>query len=137
MDDWSTNQMPFTTIGSVDEKTLLEYQPNSEQLDVVDEYQAQVLLLLFLEGMTKFSPSSLSFQGIRRKLSLHQQILTNALNRLLEKDFIVKQPDDHYILTKKGAQFIQQYCPNLSDSSLNTPTIENSYNTEITADTFL
>ena len=96
MEDWSTNQMPYS-IGSVDEKILLNYQPNLDDLDIVDEYQTQILLLLFLEGVTKCSPPSLSFQGIKRKLDLHQQILTNALNRLLDKDFIQKSTDSYQV----------------------------------------
>ncbi|NVM01465.1 MAG: hypothetical protein HWN67_03970 [Candidatus Helarchaeota archaeon] len=136
MEDWSTNQMPYT-IGSVDEKILTAYQPNMDDLDIVDEYQTQILLLLFLEGMTKCSPPSLSFQGIKRKLDLHQQILTNALNRLLDKDFIQKSTDNHYILTKKGIQFIRTFSPNVSNSELNTPTIESVYKTDITAESFL
>jgi DNA-binding MarR family transcriptional regulator len=136
MEDWSTNQMPYS-IGSVDEKILTAYQPNVDDLDIVDEYQTQILLLLFLEGMTKCSPPSLSFQGIKRKLDLHQQILTNALNRLLDKEFIQKSPDNHYILTKKGFQLIQTFSPNVSNSDLDTPTIENIYKTDISAESFL
>ncbi|MHA1376948.1 MAG: hypothetical protein ACTSRG_01075 [Candidatus Helarchaeota archaeon] len=137
MEDWSTNQMPFTTIGSVNEKILTEFMPNLEYLDIVDEYQTHILLLLFLEGRTKCSPSSLSFQGIKRKLDLHQQILTNALNRLLEKEFIQKNSDNHYILIKKGFQLIQGISVNLDKSKLNIPKIENTYKTDISAEIFL
>lgn len=137
MEDWSTNQIPFTTIGSIDEKVLTQYHQSSEYLDIVDEYQTQILLLLFLEGMTKFSPSSLSFQGIKRKLDIHQQILTNALNRLLDKEFIHKNSDNHYILTKKGFHFIQSLTVDINKSDLNTPIVENTYKTDISAKLFL
>lgn len=136
MEDWSTNQMPYT-IGSVDEKNLIAYQPDMDDLDLLDEYQTHILLLLFLEGITKCSPSSLSFQGIKRKLDIHQQILTNALNRLLNKDFIQKSPDNHYILTEKGKQFIRAVSPDITTSEFDAPTIENVYKTDISAENFL
>ena len=141
MEDWSTNEMEYQIIGSVDDKILTKYQPSLENLDILDQYQTRILLLLFLEGTTKCSTSSLSFQGIKRKLDLHQQILTNALNRLIDKKFILKREgDNHYFLTQKGLQFIQLHV-NMTNSKLNHPkkwpTIERVYMTDISTDDFL
>lgn len=142
MVELATEGTQFTTIGSFNEKIITRYQPNFENIGILDQYQTQILLLLFLEGTAKCSTPSLSFQGIKRKLDLHQQILTNALNRLLEKKLILKSSsDNHYFLTKEGLDFIQSNSSNMTDLKLNStmdlPTIENIYITNISADNFL
>lgn len=148
MIDWNLpqDQVPGMGIGIVDDKIMSDlhddYQPSLEEVEYLDTYQFRILLLFALEGIAKRSISSLSFQGMRRKLELHQQILTKALNRLVNKQLIFKSSgDNHYLLTEKGQIFLQNILKNAkkskSDKKDQWKAIERTYSTQLSADEFL
>jgi DNA-binding HxlR family transcriptional regulator len=49
--------------------------------------------------------SILAFQGLKRKLGLHQETLSRALHRL-ESDHLVERTEDGYRLTQRGSEII-------------------------------
>jgi len=49
--------------------------------------------------------SSLAFQGLKRKLGMHQETLSRALHRL-ESDNLVERTEDGYRLTQRGSEII-------------------------------
>jgi len=49
--------------------------------------------------------SSLAFQGLKRKLGMHQETLSRALRRL-ESDNLVERTEDGYRLTQRGSEII-------------------------------
>jgi len=49
--------------------------------------------------------SNLAFQGIKRKLGMHQETLSRALHRL-ESDHLVERAEDGYRLTQRGTEVI-------------------------------
>jgi len=49
--------------------------------------------------------SNLAFQGIKRKLGMHQETLSRALHRL-ESDHLVERTQDGYRLTQRGTEVI-------------------------------
>ena len=49
--------------------------------------------------------SNLAFQGLKRKLGMHQETLSRALHRL-ESDQLVERTDDGYRLTQRGSRII-------------------------------
>ena len=49
--------------------------------------------------------SNLAFQGIKRKLGMHQETLSRALHRL-ESDHLVERTEDGYRLTRRGSEVI-------------------------------
>jgi hypothetical protein len=49
--------------------------------------------------------SSLAFQGLKRKLGMHQETLSRALHRL-ESDQLVERTQDGYRLTPRGSRII-------------------------------
>ncbi|MHA1144418.1 MAG: hypothetical protein ACTSRW_06755 [Candidatus Helarchaeota archaeon] len=146
MFDLQPPQEQRVNIGIVDKKLVFEmneeYCSELEKIDSLDSYQLQVLLLLVLEGLAKRSISSLSFQGIKRKLNIHQQILTKALNRLLDKEFISKRSDDnHYVLSDKGRNFLQRLLLQIKSRKTSSTNkwriIEQTHKTPLTAREFL
>ena len=54
-----------------------------------------------VRGIKDHKSMVMSFQGIKRLLSLHQAKLTKALNRLIQKDLLIKNQNG-YQLTLKG-----------------------------------
>ena len=49
--------------------------------------------------------SSLAFQGLKRRLGMHQETLSRALQRL-ESDNLVERTEDGYRLTQRGSEVI-------------------------------
>ena len=49
--------------------------------------------------------SNLAFQGLKRKLGMHQETLSRALRRL-ESDHLVERTEDGYRLTQRGSEII-------------------------------
>ena len=49
--------------------------------------------------------SNLAFQGLKRRLGMHQETLSRALHRL-EDDNLVKHTEDGYRLTQRGSEVI-------------------------------
>ena len=49
--------------------------------------------------------SNLAFQGLKRRLGMHQETLSRALHRL-ESDNLVKHTEDGYRLTQRGSEVI-------------------------------
>jgi DNA-binding MarR family transcriptional regulator len=64
------------------------------------------VLLLFDSDDAKLRKFSFGFQGIRRRLDIHQQTLTIALKRLVKKGIIAKNNDNEYFLTNHGENLI-------------------------------
>lgn len=64
------------------------------------------VLLLFNNDDAKLRGFSFGFQGIRRRLDIHQQTLTIALKRLVKKRIIAKNDDQEYFLTKHGGSLV-------------------------------
>ncbi len=64
------------------------------------------VLLLFDSDDAKFRKFSFGFQGIRRRLDIHQQTLAIALKRLVRKGIIAKNSDKEYFLTKHGGKLV-------------------------------
>jgi DNA-binding MarR family transcriptional regulator len=60
------------------------------------------VLLLFNNEDAKSRGFSFGFQGIKRRLDIHQQRLTLALRRLVRKGIIAKNEDKEYLLTRYG-----------------------------------
>ena len=82
--------------------TLIKQLYNDEQL-TSEEY---VILDFFgavnhMKKITKGNEVIISFQGLKRKVDIHQARLTKALNRLVEKDLLKKNPEG-YSLTERG-----------------------------------
>ena len=50
---------------------------------------------------------SISFQGIRRKLGLHQESLSRSLRRL-ERDGLIDKSDHDYRISKRGAEILSR-----------------------------
>ncbi|MHA1713799.1 MAG: MarR family transcriptional regulator [Candidatus Ranarchaeia archaeon] len=77
------------------------------------EYEIQALIELGLEIYAKSAPFTFSFQGLKRRLGIHQQKLTKALKRLIEKG-LVKKTGRGYLITKTGGKMLSEYitsCP--------------------------
>jgi DNA-binding HxlR family transcriptional regulator len=49
--------------------------------------------------------SNLAFQGLKRKLGMHQETLSRSLHRL-ESDHLVERTEDGYRLTQRGSEII-------------------------------
>ena len=65
--------------------------------------QEEYILLDYL-GILNFYREGeivISFQGLKRRIELHQARLTKALKRLMEKDFLIKV-EGGYVLTEEG-----------------------------------
>ena len=78
--------------------SALDPIPDFEEFDL-DEREIEVLKLLSSEQNAHFS-----FQGLRRRLGLHQETLTRTLKRLEDARAIERSPDG-YTLRKPGNSF--------------------------------
>lgn len=67
----------------------------------ITEYELDILLLLATEAYSKNSNAEISFQGIKNKLNMHQQKVSTALKRLVNKK-LVRKTLNGYSLEKKG-----------------------------------
>jgi DNA-binding HxlR family transcriptional regulator len=73
-----------------------------ETLEVPSGHDLDVLEAL---GGSFEDAGAISFQGIRRKLGLHQETLSRSLRRL-ERDGLVSKSEHDYKISKKGAQVL-------------------------------
>jgi len=78
--------------------STLDPVPDFQEFDL-DDREIEVLKLLSSEQNAHFS-----FQGLRRRLGLHQETLTRTLKRLEDAHAIQRSPDG-YTLTKPGNSF--------------------------------
>jgi len=78
--------------------STLDSNPPLEEFDL-DDREMEVLKLLASEQNAHFS-----FQGLRRRLGLHQETLTRTLKRLEDARAIQRSPDG-YTLTASGNNF--------------------------------
>jgi biotin operon repressor len=76
----------------------IDVNPDFEEFDL-DDREVEVLKLLSSEQNAYFS-----FQGLRRRLGLHQETLTRTLKRLEEAHAIERSPDG-YKLKRSGNTF--------------------------------
>ena len=76
----------------------LDPSPDFEEFDL-DDREIEVLKLLSSEQNAHFS-----FQGLRRRLGLHQETLTRTLKRLEDARAIERSPDG-YTLKNPGSNF--------------------------------
>ncbi|MFX0162273.1 MAG: hypothetical protein ACFE68_02895 [Candidatus Hodarchaeota archaeon] len=75
-----------------------------EQVDHdLTTYEEQVLTVL---AEDPFSEIKYSFQGLKRRLEIHQQKLAKALKRALEKGLIERTKEGFYFLTPQGRSLI-------------------------------
>ena len=116
-----------------------DVKPENDYLEIdLDEYERDILTLLTMESISNDSNSILSFQGIKRKLNTHQQILSRSLKRLEEKGFLRKLNND-YVLTEKAYFYIKtQYShfQNLSCEDKNAG-LQTNYGTNLSSEEFL
>ncbi len=70
--------------------------------DQLTEYEFIILEYIGMTNVLKGGSSLMSFQGLKRLLSIHQAKLTKALNRLTQKDLLDKEKTG-YKLSDKGA----------------------------------
>nr|MDO8081567.1 hypothetical protein [Candidatus Freyarchaeota archaeon] len=82
------------------------------------------VLLLFNSDDAKLRGFSFGFQGIRRRLDIHQQTLTIALKRLVRKRIIAKNDDQEYFLTKQGGNLVSNLFNNDEDKARSPPDSE-------------
>jgi len=116
-----------------------DVMPESDYLEVdLDEYERDILALLTMESISNESNSNLSFQGIKRKLNAHQQILSRSLKRLEDKGLLRKSNSD-YVLTEKAYfyiknQFSHFQCMNSNDKKMG---LQTNYGTNLSSEEFL
>ena len=67
--------------------------------------ELNILLLLASEAYSKDSQAEISFQGIKTKLNLHQQKVTNALKKLKDKELVDKTLNG-YKISRKGMNIV-------------------------------
>ena len=105
------NVIKFRTCGAINTKF-------NEEIDILNETgvfdgyissnELNILLLLAKKSYSKNSEfTEISFQGIKLKLNIHQQKITNALKRLMKKNLINKTING-YSLSKKGFRLINK-----------------------------
>jgi DNA-binding MarR family transcriptional regulator len=96
------------------------------------------VLLLFNNDDAKLRGFSFGFQGIRRRLDIHQQTLAIALRRLVRKRIIAKNDDQEYFLTKQGGNLVSNLFNNEEDKARSPPDSEKnrfqSYEIEMKVD---
>ncbi|NHI94014.1 MAG: hypothetical protein EAX96_16110 [Candidatus Lokiarchaeota archaeon] len=106
----------------------------------MDEYEQDIIALLTIESIKNNSNSILSFQGIKRKLNTHQQILSRSLKRLEEKGFLKKLNNDYLLTNKAILYFSDQINKMIKDEKQfqnNKLGIKTIFGTNITRDEFL
>ncbi|MHA1797590.1 MAG: hypothetical protein ACTSVY_03990, partial [Candidatus Helarchaeota archaeon] len=106
----------------------------------LDDYEKEIISLLVSETIKNNSSSILSFQGIKRKLNTHQQIISRSLKRLEKKGFLNKL-NNEYFLSEKAFYYFQNQISQ-SDKSLDefNPEkigIKTIFGTNITNEEFL
>jgi DNA-binding MarR family transcriptional regulator len=54
--------------------------------------------------------STIAFQGLRRRMNIHQEKLSRALQRLEQDDLVARTPGG-YTITPKGSQIVDRWVP--------------------------
>jgi len=85
------------------------------------------VLLLFNNEDAKSRGFSFGFQGIKRRLDIHQQRLTVALRRLVRKGIIAKNEDKEYFLTKYGKILISNLFGNDNKARYNLDSVHSDF----------
>jgi DNA-binding MarR family transcriptional regulator len=80
-------------------------RPSDPERSIVGEREA-----LVLEQLGQSDRAQVAFQGLRRKLDLHQEILSRTLRRL-ERDGLVRKDDGGYALTEEGLVVLRALHP--------------------------
>jgi DNA-binding transcriptional ArsR family regulator len=93
--------MPATNLGS-QSKELFLVGEEDEPLEVPSGHDLDVLEAL---GGSFEYEGAVSFQGMRRKLGLHQETLSRSLRRL-ERDGLVDKSQHDYKISKKGTEVL-------------------------------
>lgn len=76
------------------------------------ERDLTILLVIEEENLTYFT-----FEGLKRRLQIHQETLSRILNRLTEEKMIQKN-NSHYTLTSKAKELLKTQNPESSSPSL-------------------
>jgi DNA-binding HxlR family transcriptional regulator len=87
-----------------DQLLLIPEEQQEELAEVPSGHDLQVLEAL---GDSFDQAGAISFQGIRRKLGLHQETLSRALRRL-ERDGLVAKSQHDYKISNKGAELLSR-----------------------------
>ena len=86
----------------------INVRPNvlyTEQFSYLTKDEVEVLFLLATTEMSAEGSTSFSFSGIKRQLGKHQQKITKAINRLVTKNLITKNPFG-YSLSPEGTRVL-------------------------------
>jgi DNA-binding transcriptional ArsR family regulator len=83
-------------------KDLFLVQQEEEPVEVPTGHDLAILEAL---GGSFDEAGAISFQGMRRKLGLHQETLSRALRRL-ERDGLVAKSEQDYKISKKGTEVL-------------------------------
>ena len=76
--------------------------------DDIEDPSSHDLIVLEALGNSFGDNGHVSFQGIRRRLGLHQETLSRALHRLERDGFIVKS-EKEYTLSRKGEEAVSRH----------------------------
>ena len=82
-------------------KALERVPPNDPEVLAIQETDQGIIRTLEADGGT------MAFQGLRRRMNIHQEKLSRALQRL-EGDGYVQHTSKGYVLTEKGSSLAQR-----------------------------
>ena len=88
----------------------INVRPNllyTEEYSYLTKDELEVLFLLATTEMSAEGFTSFSFSGIKRRLGKHQQKITKAVNRLVEKELISKN-NSGYSISQKGTSILSE-----------------------------
>jgi len=88
----------------------INVRPNllyTEEYSYLTKDELEVLFLLATTEMSAEGLTSFSFSGIKRRLGKHQQKITKAVNRLVEKELISKK-NSGYSISSKGTSILSE-----------------------------
>lgn len=85
---------------TTERKTLLQTASTESEIPAIQEPDLGIIRTLESDGGT------VAFQGLRRRLNIHQEKLSRALQRL-EGDGYVQHKPKGYVLTQKGSSLAQ------------------------------
>jgi DNA-binding MarR family transcriptional regulator len=105
----SEKLMPPLDLGSAKDLFLVQEEEPQEVPSGNDLAVLETLSTSFEDA------GAISFQGIRRKLGLHQETLSRSLHRL-ERDGLVSKTDHDYKISKKGTDLLTKSKPKTAKS---------------------
>ncbi len=79
--------------------------PSIEADSYLRDVDLEILRLLGDQG-----ESTIAFQGLRRRMNIHQEKLSRALQRLEQDDLVARTPGG-YTITPKGSQIVDRWLP--------------------------